>query len=108
MFDVVMEWAKRNLVTRDDLLIQTEKENNLYRFGSEEFIRFEKNENLPSTAKNAKLKNIDQWAVQVSETKNLYTTTIPAPYVCVVKDVELIGCVALAVDSEGKVIFEKI
>ncbi|MDJ0531482.1 MAG: glycosyltransferase family 61 protein [Xenococcaceae cyanobacterium MO_207.B15] len=106
MFDVVTQWAKRNLVTRDDLLIQTEKENNLYRFGSEEFIRFEKNENLPSTTKNAKLKNIHQWAVKVSETKNFYTTTIPAPYVCVVKDVELIGCVALAVDSEGKVIFE--
>ena len=106
MLDVVTGLSEDNLLTRDDLLIQTEQENNLYRFGFEEFIRFEKNENLPSTTKNAKLKNIHQWAVKVSETNNLYQTSIPAPYVCVVKDVDLIGTVALAVNNEGKIIFE--
>ena len=100
LYPVVMAWVKRNLMTKDELLIQTEKENNLYRFGSEEVIPFEKPTNLP--------KDIHKWSIKVSETKNLYTTTISTPYVSVVKDLELIGPDAIGVTKNGKVIFETV
>lgn len=103
-----MELVKRNLVTKDDLKNRSEEDNSLYKFynfGFEESINYENNLKVQELTGRV-VNNPLSWAGKNTERENLYTATLPAPFVSEVKNVELVGPFAMGITRDGEALFE--